>query len=67
MRNTLLTLSEAIKAGRLNEFIAQEEARGVGPANQKEVQAALLLLATTPTQSGDQTSRSPSRDGSTEK
>jgi hypothetical protein len=63
----MLTLSEALKTGRLREFIAQEEARGIGPANQKDVEAAIEKLATTPTQSGDRTSHSSSGDGSTEK
>jgi hypothetical protein len=63
----LLSLSKAIQTDRLREFIAQEEARGVGPAESKEVEEAIRRLATTPTQSGDRTLRSPSRDGSTEK
>jgi hypothetical protein len=29
----VLTLSEALKSGRLQDFIVQEEARGIGPAN----------------------------------
>ena len=60
----MLTLSEALKTGRLREFIAQEEARGIGPANRKDVDDAIKKLATTPTQSGDRTSRSTSRGGS---
>ena len=32
----MLTLSEAIKCGRLQEFIAQEEARGVGEGRWEE-------------------------------
>jgi hypothetical protein len=63
----MLTLTKALKTGQLREFIAQEEARGIGPANLKEVNAAIALLAATPTQSGDRTSRPPSRDGLTEK
>ena len=63
----MISLSQAIKTGQLREFIAQEEARGIGPADSKEVAAAIFRLATTPTQSEDQTSRSPSRGGSTEK
>lgn len=63
----MLTLSEAIKTGRLAQFIEQEEARGIGPAESPDLERAIKILATTPTQSGDRTSRSPSRDGSTEK
>jgi hypothetical protein len=63
----MLTLSEAIKAGRLEEFVKQEEARGVGPAQSSELAEAIEILATTPTQSGGRASRSPSDGGSTEK
>jgi hypothetical protein len=63
----MLTLTKALETGRLREFIAQEETRGIGPANRQDVEAAIKKLATTPTQSEDQTSHSPSRDGSTEK
>lgn len=62
-----LTLAKALTTGKLDEFIKQEEARGVGPADSKDVEAALKHLATTPTRSGDRTSRSPSRGGSTGK
>jgi len=51
-----LTLAEAIKSDRLQEFIAQEEARGIGHANRRDVEAAIKTLATTPTQSGNPTS-----------
>jgi hypothetical protein len=60
----MLTLAYALKHGRLGEFISQEEARGVGPAQSPDLEKAIKILATTPTQSGDRTSRSPSRDGS---
>jgi hypothetical protein len=63
----MLTLTEALRTGQLREFIKQEETRGIGPANRKDVEAAIKKLATTPTQSGDRTSHSPFRDGSTEK
>jgi hypothetical protein len=63
----MLTLSEALKTDKLREFIAQEESRGIGPANSRDVEAAIKTLATTPTQSGDRTSRQPSRGGSTGK
>lgn len=61
-----LSLSEAIRAGRLDEFIAQEEARGVVPGDRADLDRALELLIKRP-QSAGQTSRSPSRDGSTGK
>jgi hypothetical protein len=60
----MLTLSQAIKADRLKEFIAQEEARGVGPAKSRDVAEAIRVLATTPTQSGDRTLHPTSRGGS---
>jgi hypothetical protein len=63
----MLTLSEALNTGRLREFVEQEEARGIGPANRKDVEAAIKKLATTPTQSGGRTSRSTSGGGSSEK
>lgn len=33
----MLTLAEAIKTNRLREFVAQEEKRGIGPINKKEL------------------------------
>lgn len=60
----MLTLSEAIKTDRLTDFIAQEEARGVGPIEREELDAAIKRLATIPPKSEDQTSRSSSDDGS---
>src|SRR5580692_10745771 len=63
----LLTLSDAIKANRLADFVVQEEARGVGPASQRKLNAAIKKLATTPLKSEDQTSHSPCDDGSIEK
>jgi hypothetical protein len=44
----MITLSEAIRSGRLPEFIEQEERRGIGPANQKDFDHALKPLATQP-------------------
>jgi hypothetical protein len=60
----MLTLAKALETGQLRKFIAQEEARGIGPANRKDVETAIKTLATTPTQSGDQTLRPTSRGGS---
>jgi hypothetical protein len=60
----MLTLTEALKTGQLREFIAQEEARGIGPANRKQVDKAIKRLATTPLKPKDRTSRSSSGGGS---
>jgi hypothetical protein len=62
----MITLSDALKSGRLSEFIEQEEARGVGPASKRKLDAAIKKLATQP-RPANQTSRSTSRDGSREK
>ena len=61
-----LSLSQAIKDGRLQGFIAQSEAAGIGPADEKE---AMETLAKTikQSQSEDLTSRSAYADDSTEK
>lgn len=62
----MLTLVNALREGRLDEFIAQEEARGVGPADKANLDHALEALIRQP-QSEDRTSRSASPDGSTGK
>lgn len=61
-----LSLTKAIKAGDLEEFIAQEEARGVGPISEAEFDETASQVIKTPPQS-DQTSGSLPRDGSREK
>ncbi|MFM8750751.1 hypothetical protein [Rhabdaerophilum sp.] len=60
--NNCLSLAEAQVSGRLEEFIVQEEARGVGPADRQELDEALSRLITAG-KSGDRTSRSASSDG----
>ena len=62
----MLTLTEAIKTGRLKEFAEQEEKRGVGPLSNKKFDAAVKEVATTPKpkRSVGRTLRSPSRGGS---
>jgi hypothetical protein len=65
--NELLSLSNALKTGRLREFLAQEEARGIGPAEREELDAEIKRLATTPLKSKDRTSRSSSGGGSSGK
>jgi len=62
----MLTLSKAVKSGRLQEFVAQEEARGIGPVGRQELDRHIAELVKAP-QSKDQTSRSASVDGSTGK
>lgn len=61
-----LSLAEAIDCSRLGEFIAQEEARGVGPISEAEFNDAASKVIRTE-QSDDQTSGSPRRDGLREK
>jgi hypothetical protein len=62
----MITLSRAAKEGRLIEFAEQEEARGIGPIDSAEFNALTAALIKAP-QSEDQTSHSPSGDGSTGK
>jgi hypothetical protein len=61
-----LSLKEAIRANRLEEFISQEEARGVGPIDRADLDCALAKVLKAP-RLEDQTSHSPLRDGSTGK
>jgi hypothetical protein len=60
----MLTLIQAIKSGKIAEFIRQEEARGIGPIERQELDDAIKRLATTPMKSKDRTSRSACRGGS---
>lgn len=60
--NRPLTLSKALKANRLADFILQEEERGVLSVNRRDLDAALASLIKSP-QSEDQTSPAPSSDG----
>lgn len=46
-----LTLSDALRAERLHEFIAQEETRRIGPVDRKELDTTIKRLATTPLKS----------------
>lgn len=59
----MLTLAEALKSGRLRDFITQEEKRGIGPADRKKLDKAIERLATQPRSAG-RTSRSAFRGGS---
>jgi hypothetical protein len=62
----LLSLSSAVRDKKLPEFINQEETRGVGSIYHAQFDDVIAALVKAP-QSKDQTSRSPSRDGSTGK
>lgn len=62
----MISLAKAIREGRLQEFVAQEEARGVGPISEAEFDATASAVIRTP-RSDDQTSGSPRPDGSREK
>jgi hypothetical protein len=58
----MLTLSEAQRLGRIDEFIAQEEARGIGPIDRAAFDV-LLGKAIKGPRSKDRTSRSASGGG----
>jgi len=60
-----LSLAEAQRLGRLDEFVAQEEARGIGPIDRADFDATLAKLVKAPL-SKNRTSRSASHDGSSE-
>jgi hypothetical protein len=60
----VLTLSEAKKSGRLEEFIAQQEAAAIGPIEIDEFRALAETLIKAPPPK-DQTSRSASGENST--
>jgi hypothetical protein len=62
----MLTLSSAVKSGRLQEFIDQEEARGIGSIERLALDRTLAAMLKAP-RSKDQTSRSPLHDSSTGK
>lgn len=57
-----LTLADALASGRLDDFAAQAEAGGIGPADREQFDA-LVGRVTAPQPEG-RTSRSPARDGS---
>lgn len=62
----MMTLAEAIKTDRLEDFVRQQEAAGVGPATEADFLSAASKVIKHETRS-DRTSRSASRDGSTGK
>lgn len=57
-----LTLATALAEGRLDDFVAQAEAGGVGPADRAQFDA--VVGAVTASQLTNQTSHSPAADGS---
>lgn len=61
----MLSLTDALKMHRMEEFIAQEEARGIPAADRRELDRTLVFVIK-PHQSEDQTSRLPCADGSNE-
>jgi len=61
-----LSLTEAIKRDRLENFISQAETDGVGPISKAEFDDTASTVIKTPLQS-DQTSRLPRHGGSPEK
>ena len=58
-----LSLSDALRSGRMSEFIAQEEASGIGPVSEADFDALAAKVIRT-SQSADQTSHSLPADGS---
>lgn len=62
----MLTLRDAVKAGRIADFIVQEKSRGIGPIDRKELDRRIASLIKSK-QPKDQTSHSASRDDSTGK
>jgi hypothetical protein len=64
--SNMLTLSEAIKTRKIQEFIAQQEAAGIPVADAKEFEKSLENIIKGRPQE-DQTSRSQRRGGSSGK
>lgn len=64
--NRTLSLTDAIKEGRLDDFVAQEEARCIGPISEAEFDETASKVIKIE-QSDDQTSRSLPDGGSPKK
>jgi hypothetical protein len=62
----MLTLSKALKTGRVGDFIRQQEEAGIGPIDKGAFNAVAETIIKAP-RSKDQTSRSSSGGGSTGK
>ena len=63
MAERKISLKAALKAGNLEAFVAQAEARGAPTGDMAAFDKA-ITAAVKPPQSARRTSRSPSRDGS---
>jgi len=61
-----ISLTAALKAKKLDEFIEQEAARSIGPIDSEDIERAIKVLATQPLPE-DQISHSTSHGGSHEK
>lgn len=61
----MITLRDALSEGKLDAFIAQEEARGIGPIDRADFEAAFGKVVKAP-RSGNRTSHSAPHDGSNE-
>ena len=59
-----LTLTAALKTGRLSDFVDQAEAEGVGPVSEADFERLAEAVIKQPRSTG-RTSRSASRDGLT--
>lgn len=62
----MISLAQAIRDGRLEDFIAEQEARSLPPVDKAKLESA-LAAAIKPPPPEDRTSRSASRDGSSGK
>ena len=62
----MITLAQALKENRLDDFIREQEKAGVGPVSEAAFDRAASKVIKHETRS-DQTSRSPSGDGSSGK
>ena len=62
----MVSLLEALKVVKLQDFILQEEDRGIGPVSKSKFNNTASSVIKTPPQD-DQTSRSLPDDGSPEK
>lgn len=62
MESSRISLSQAIKEGRLSDFVDQAERDGIGPADRGMFDA--IVKRSTEPQPSDRTSRSPARGGS---
>jgi len=62
----MLSLSEALRTDRLQDFIRQQEVASIGPIDEATFDLAASKVIK-PAELADQTSRSSSRDGSTGK